>query len=125
MSKVLVIEDNDIILKAMKTILERNGFSVTQAYNGKEALEMVETDDFEVVITDLMLPYVNGMELIQKIKSDITKRFIKIIVVSAIDNELTISEAFKLGADDYIMKPVVATELVNRVRKLVGRAIRK
>ncbi len=125
MSKVLVIEDNDIILKAMKTILERNGFSVTQAYNGKEALEMVEADDFEVVITDLMLPYVNGMELIQKIKSDISKRFIKIIVVSAIDNELTISEAFKLGADDYMMKPVVATELVNRVRKLVGRAIRK
>jgi len=119
MPRILVVEDNDMILKAICAILKRNGFNVETAYNGKEALEMTEKVDFSLVITDLMLPYVNGLEIIQKLKSDITKRNIKIIVLSAIDNELTISEAFKFGADDYILKPVVAIELLNRVRKLL------
>ena len=120
MRKILIVEDNDIVLKAMKGILDKNGYYVMSALNGKEALEMVEKDEYDVVITDLMLPYVNGLELLQRIKSDVTHRNIKVLVVSAIQNELTIAEAFKLGADDYMLKPVVGIELLNRVNKLAA-----
>lgn len=120
MPNVLVIEDDDIMLKAIRNILNKDGFNVVTAQNGKEAFEMLETANYDVVLTDLMMPYANGLEVVSKIRSDNEKRSVGIIVVSSVGNEETITEAFRLGADDYLKKPIMAGELLIRIRKLLA-----
>ena len=118
MPNILVIEDDDIMLKAIRNILTKDGYNVVIAKDGKEAFEKLENSEYEVVITDLMMPYANGLEVVSKLRSDETKRNVGIIVISSVGNEETITEAFRLGADDYLKKPIMAGELLIRVRKL-------
>ena len=120
MPNILVIEDDDIMLKAIRNILNKDGFNVVTAKDGKEAFEMLENAAYDIVITDLMLPYANGLEVVSRIRNDDTKRNVGIIVVSSVGNEETITEAFRLGADDYLKKPIMAGELLLRIRKLLA-----
>jgi DNA-binding response OmpR family regulator len=120
MPNILVIEDDDIMLKAIRNILNKDGFNVVTAQNGKEAFEMLDTATYDIVLTDLMMPYANGLEVVSKIRNDNEKRGVGIIVVSSVGNEETITEAFRLGADDYLKKPIMAGELLIRIRKLLA-----
>ena len=120
MPNILVIEDDDIMLKAIKNILNKDGFNVVTAKDGKEAFEMLDTATYDIVITDLMMPYANGLEVVSKLRSDNDKRNVGIIIVSSVGNEETITEAFRLGADDYLKKPIMAGELLIRIRKLIA-----
>lgn len=119
MTRVLIIEDDDIMLKAVKNILTKAGYEVLTAKDGKEAFEQLEHASYDIVLTDLMMPYANGLEVVSRIRGDATKRHVSIIVVSSVGNEETITEAFRLGADDYLKKPIMAGELLIRIRKLV------
>jgi len=120
MSNILVIEDDDIMLKAIRNILGKDGYNVVTAKNGKEAFEKLENAEYDVVVTDLMMPYANGLEVVSRLRSDETKRNVGIIVISSVGNEETITEAFRLGADDYLKKPIMAGELLIRIRKLLA-----
>jgi DNA-binding response OmpR family regulator len=120
MSNILVIEDDDIMLKAIRNILGKDGYVVITAKDGKEAFEKLENADYDVVVTDLMMPYANGLEVVSRLRSDETKRNVGIIVISSVGNEETITEAFRLGADDYLKKPIMAGELLIRIRKLLS-----
>ncbi len=120
MSNILVIEDDDIMLKAIRNILGKDGYTVITAKDGKEAFDKLENEDYDVVVTDLMMPYANGLEVVSRLRSDETKRNIGIIVISSVGNEETITEAFRLGADDYLKKPIMAGELLIRIRKLLA-----
>ncbi len=120
MPNILVIEDDDIMLKAIRNILGKDGYVVITAKDGKEAFEKLENADYEVVVTDLMMPYANGLEVVSRLRSDETKRNVGIIVISSVGNEETITEAFRLGADDYLKKPIMAGELLIRIRKLLS-----
>ena len=120
MSNILVIEDDDIMLKAIRNILGKDGYVVITAKDGKEAFEKLENEDYQVVVTDLMMPYANGLEVVSRLRSDETKRNVGIIVISSVGNEETITEAFRLGADDYLKKPIMAGELLIRIRKLLS-----
>src|SRR5476651_942823 len=120
MPSILVIEDDDIMLKAIRNILNKDGFNVFTAKDGKEAFELLDTTDYDIVITDLMMPYANGLEVVSKLRNDNAKRNVGIIVVSSVGNEETITEAFRLGADDYLKKPIMAGELLIRIRKLLA-----
>jgi DNA-binding response OmpR family regulator len=120
MPNILVVEDDDIMLKAIRNILNKDGFNVVTAKDGKEAFEMLDTAEYDIVITDLMLPYANGLEVVSRLRTDQTKRNVGIIVVSSVGNEETITEAFRLGADDYLKKPIMAGELLLRIRKLLA-----
>jgi DNA-binding response OmpR family regulator len=90
------------------------------AKDGKEAFEMLDTAEYDIVVTDLMLPYANGLEVVSRVRNDNTRRNVGIIVVSSVGNEETITEAFRLGADDYLKKPIMAGELLLRIRKLLA-----
>ena len=105
-ANILIIEDDLIMLLAIKNILSRSGYNLVTAQNGKEAFEELEKGVYDIVITDLMMPYANGLEVVSMIRNDDTKRHMGIIVCSSVGNEETITEAFRLGADDYIKKPV-------------------
>jgi DNA-binding response OmpR family regulator len=120
MPNILVVEDDDIMLKAIRNILSKDGFNVVTAKDGKEAFERLDAADFDVVVTDLMMPYANGLEVVSRLRNDNTKRNTGIIIVSSVGNEETITEAFRLGADDYLKKPIMAGELLIRIRKLLA-----
>ena len=120
MPNILVVEDDDIMLKAIRNILNKDGFNVVTAKDGKEAFELLESAEYDIVVTDLMLPYANGLEVVSRVRNDNTKRNVGIIVVSSVGNEETITEAFRLGADDYLKKPIMAGELLLRIRKLLA-----
>ncbi len=120
MSNILVIEDDDIMLKAIRNILRKDGHDVITAKDGKEAFEKLDNEDYDIVITDLMMPYANGLEVVSRLRSNDSKRHVGIIVCSSVGNEETITEAFRLGADDYLKKPIMAGELMIRIRKLLA-----
>ncbi len=120
MPNILVIDDDDIMLKAIKNILNKDGFNVVTASDGKEAFELLEHTIYDIVITDLMLPHANGLEVVGKLRHNQGNRNVGIIVVSSVGNEETITEAFRLGADDYLKKPIMAGELLMRIRKLIA-----
>lgn len=119
MATILIIEDDDIMLKAIRNILTKSGYEVMTAKDGKEAFELLDNSDYDIVITDLMMPYANGLEVVSRLRSDSTKRHVSVIVVSSVGNEETITEAFRLGADDYLKKPIMAGELLIRIKKLL------
>lgn len=108
-----------MILRALEFRLKKDGYEVTAARNGKEAIEYLKTSTFKLVITDLMLPFVMGMELLSYIKSNHPR--VPVIVLSGADEETTVIEAFKLGADDFIAKPFSPGELSLRVKRLFVR----
>ena len=120
MPNILVIDDDDIMLKAIKNILNKDGFNVVTATDGKQAFELLDHTVFDIVVTDLMLPHANGLEVVGKLRHTEGNRNVGIIVVSSVGNEETITEAFRLGADDYLKKPIMAGELLMRIRKLIA-----
>ena len=120
MPNILVVEDDDIMLKAIRNILSKDGFNVVTAKDGKEAFEKLDNNEYDVVITDLMMPYANGLEVVSRLRNDNAKRNTGIIIVSSVGNEETITEAFRLGADDYLKQPIMAGELLIRIRKLLA-----
>lgn len=116
MPKILLIEDDALIQKAVELKFKKEGFDVVCSGDGKEGIEKVHSEVPDIVITDLMLPYTSGLEVVSAVKS-ITDRNIRVVVVSGMGQEQIVEEAFELGADDYITKPFSLTELTIRIKK--------
>lgn len=115
--KILVVEDDEMILRTLEFRMKKNGYEVAMARTGKEALEKLKAETFDLVITDLMLPFVTGMEVVSFIKTSYPT--LPVIVLSGADEEGTIMDAFKIGADDFIAKPFSPGELTLRVKRLL------
>lgn len=115
MARVLLVEDDLLIQKAVHAKLKRQGFEVTCCNDGKEALEKIQQEGPDIVLTDLMLPYFSGLEVVSAVKK--SERPIPVIVFSVMGQEETVEEAFRLGADDYITKPFSLNEVVIRINK--------
>jgi DNA-binding response OmpR family regulator len=124
MHKILIIDDNDIIQLVLQKILEKEGYSVEIAVNGKEGIAKIGEQNFDLIITDLMMPYANGFEIISKIRQHPSGKSTPIIIISAITNEDSVLEGFKLGADDYLKKPITGRELIIRVKRLLEARVR-
>lgn len=116
--KILVAEDEPLMLMAIEAKLKNDGFEVAGTSDGQEALKALDTFEPDLIITDILMPYTSGLELISIVKT--TKyNSVPIIVLSAIGEEDTVMEAFQLGADDFLTKPFNPTELSVRVRRLL------
>ena len=120
--KILVIEDEDLVRKVLEFRLKKEGYNVYQAKDGSEALDLIEQHHFDLMLVDIMIPYVGGLEITQKVKSNPQTKDTAIIVVSANGLENVILEAFALGADDFIAKPFNLPELMIRVKKYLKKA---
>ncbi len=120
MGKVLLIEDDTLIQRAVAAKLKKEGFEMICCNDGKEGLEKLATELPDLVLTDVMLPYVSGLEIVNAVKS-LTEKAIKVIVFSTMGQEKIVQEAFDLGADDYITKPFSLNELSIRVKKQLTR----
>jgi two-component system, OmpR family, response regulator RegX3 len=116
---VLVVEDEESFVEALSLGLSREGFAVRVARDGAEALEQFEAERPDVVLLDLMLPRVSGIDVCRHIRS---RSSIPIIMVTAKDSEVDAVVGLEVGADDYVTKPYRLRELVARVRAVLRRA---
>jgi len=118
-STILLVDDEDSIQKLLTYPLERDGFRVVSARDGDEALRQFAEHDVDLVVLDLMLPRIDGLEVCKRLRSQST---VPIIMLTARDDELDKVLGLELGADDYITKPFSIREFRSRVRALLRRA---
>ena len=116
--KILIVEDEKNISIAERKYLEVEGFQVDQAFDGQEAITMINTTDYSLIILDLMLPKVSGEKVMEVIRS---RTETPVIMVTAKVDESEILEGLKLGADDYITKPFSLKILVQKVKTILRR----
>ncbi len=117
--KILVVDDSLVIVTLVKNILEYEGFDITTAKNGIEALELLETFSPDLILLDVMMPGKDGWEVCKLIKSNPLTQTIPVIMLTAMDNSDNVVDALTLGADDYIIKPFHKEELIARVRSML------
>jgi DNA-binding response OmpR family regulator len=113
---ILVAEDDKIMLRTIEHRLTKDGHNVLIASDGREALLLLETNSPDLIITDIMMPFSSGLEVISAVNRKGGKK-IPVIVLSAMGQENVVIEAFQLGADDYMTKPFSPNELSMRVKR--------
>jgi len=123
--KIIVIEDEADILEVIEHNLSREGYAVFSATNGDRGLQMVKSEAPDLVLLDLMLPGMDGIEVCRKLKSNNTTKHIPIIMVTAKGEESDIVLGLGIGADDYVVKPFSPKELVSRVKAVLRRGYLK
>ncbi len=117
--RILIVEDEESLADSVRYNLEREGFAVSVAVDGRKALERFRAEPPALVILDLMLPEVSGLDLCRAIRAESA---VPIIMVTAKDSESDKVAGLELGADDYVTKPFSVRELVSRVRAHLRRA---
>jgi two-component system phosphate regulon response regulator PhoB len=118
-ARLLVVEDDDTIRDTVSEAMELEGFTVTAATNGQSAWELLRRERFDLVVMDLMLPGMNGLDLCRQLRQEPNTPLI--LVVSARDTETDRVLGLEVGADDYLIKPFGMRELVARCRALLRR----
>ena len=118
-STILLVDDEDSIQKLLAYPLEREGFRVLQARDGEDALRLFQSEHVDLVVLDLMLPKLDGLEVCKRLRAESE---VPIIMLTARDDELDKVLGLELGADDYITKPFSIREFRSRVRALLRRA---
>lgn len=120
--KILVVEDEPDILEVIHYNLQREGHKVIRCRNGEEALSQIQTENPDLIILDLMLPGMDGVEVCRAVKSNPVTQAIPIIMITAKSEESDIVLGLGIGADDYITKPFSPRELIARVKVVIRRA---
>lgn len=117
--KVLIVDDEKPIVEILKYNLEKEGYRVVTAFDGEEALKMVETESPDVIVLDIMLPKKDGFTVCREIRSS---RDIPIIMLTAKEMEMDKVLGLELGADDYVTKPFSAREVTARIKAILRRS---
>lgn len=120
--KILIIEDEPDIREILQYSLERDGFEVALASDGLAGLNMIRKRAPDLLVLDLMLPGIDGLEICRRLKGDPVTRSIPIVMVTAKGDEADVVLGLGLGADDYVPKPFSPKEVVARVRAVLRRA---
>lgn len=121
--KILIVEDDERIASLVRNGLEENGYSVMLAYDGETGKKLALQDDFDLIISDIILPKINGVDLCKQIRY--LQPGVPIILLTALNTTDDIIEGFDAGADDYLTKPFDFRILLVRVRALLNRKERK
>ncbi|MGC5324503.1 response regulator [Brevibacillus sp. SYSU BS000544] len=118
-AKVLVVDDEERIRRLLKMYLERENFIIDEAEHGEEAVEMAVKTDYDIILLDLMLPGIDGIEVCQRIRE---YKATPVIMLTAKGEETNRVHGFEAGADDYVVKPFSPREVVYRVKAILRRA---
>ena len=119
--KILVVDDEEDILELVRFNLDKEGFKVICSASGEDALVKARRESFDIIILDLMLPGIDGLEVTRKLKGDTDTRGVPIVMLTAKGEESDVVAGLELGADDYITKPFSPRILVARVRAVLRR----
>ncbi len=120
--KILVAEDDAMLLKTIELKLKKEGYDVIATADGRETMKEIIKERPDMIITDLMMPFASGLEIVSMVRQKLNRK-IPIIILSAMEQEVVVMNAFDLGADDYITKPFSLNELVIRVRRLFNKPV--
>ena len=118
---VLVIDDDPVILELLRVNFEIEGFDVICATDGEEGLSRAQSEHPDIVISDIMMPRRDGLQLLRDLKSDPDTEDLPVILLSAKAQKAEVQQGLDLGADDYITKPFDPLELIDRLNAVVSR----
>ena len=121
MTKILLVEDDALLLEVMQNILESEGYEVIPAPNGKFALDLFDTFQPELVVSDIMMPEMDGYELLEAVRAKPEGVIVPFLFLSARTERTDVTRARMLGADDYLFKPFDAPELLKAVSSRINR----
>ncbi|MFW5691026.1 MAG: response regulator [Chloroflexota bacterium] len=124
MAVILIAEDNPDILENMREVVSLSGHDVLTASNGSDALELARQHQPDAILSDVLMPGLNGFELLQALRGDTLTRTIPVVLVSARVDESALIQGVELGADAYLTKPFTNDDLVNVLRNLFNRGPR-
>ena len=117
MKKILIVEDEPFILETYSRELSKAGHLITQAVEGNNGLELATTQKYDLILLDIMLPGTNGIDILRAIKSNPTTKDTPTIMLTNLGQESVVEEAFRIGAQGYILKiNVLPTQLVRKVK---------
>jgi DNA-binding response OmpR family regulator len=114
--KILIADDSGFVRKTLEFSLKDTNHKITVAIDGKDALEKIKLETPDLIITDIMMPFISGLELVKWVKENYADP-IKIIILTSLGQEDVVLEAFSLGIDDFLTKPFNSTDLLLRVKR--------
>ncbi len=118
---LLVVDDNEMNRDLLTRRLERQGYQVTVAVDGLQALEILDQANFDLVLLDIMLPVMNGYQVLEHLKADQTLNHIPVIITTALDEADGKARCIELGAEDYLTKPFNPVVLKSRISDCLAR----
>jgi DNA-binding response OmpR family regulator len=118
---VMIVDDSRTIAWILRETLESLGYRVRCAYSGEDALDLMDTQRPDLVILDVMLPHMDGLEVLSRIKASPETNSIPVIMLTANGNSEDVLMGYRLGADYYIIKPFKQSELIHGIQLVLGR----
>ncbi len=118
--KILVVDDEEMSIKLIEMQLLQDNHEVLTSTDGREAVDIIKNELPDLVISDIMMPFMSGLELLEIIKAENKK--IPVILISALDDVEVVQTAIGMGADDFIIKPVKMDELALRIHRVMANA---
>ena len=120
MKRIILIEDETSVVSFIKKGLQESGYEVSVAFDGKTGVQLVQSNDFDLVILDIMLPEMNGLDVCKEIRK--TNQNVPILFLTALGTSENIVLGLESGGDDYLVKPFKFIELVARIKSLLRRS---
>ncbi len=120
--KILIADDEQNIVISLEFLMKREGYAVSIANDGEEAVAMIRSEQPDLVLLDVMMPKKSGFEVCQEIKSDPRLQAVRILMLTAKGRDTEVAKGLALGADGYMTKPFSTKELVERVRNMLAAA---
>lgn len=118
--RLLLAEDDELLSSLLKFRLQKSGYLVDVVVNGKEVKEYLTSNTPDLIVSDIMMPYMSGIELIDYVRNTLNS-MLPIIIISSAGNEENVLNAFEMGANDFLSKPVSPPELLIRVARVLKR----
>ena len=118
MANILVCDDDKEIVEAISIYLSQEGYQIFKAYNGREAIEVLQKEDIQLLLIDIMMPEMDGIQALKEIKK--IDGGAKVIMCSAMGQQAMVIESIQAGAKDFIVKPFQAERVIEAVKKVVG-----
>ncbi len=119
MGKLMIVDDNEGVRHLVSRWLQRAGFSVTQAKDGAEALDLIKKDPPDIILADIRMPKINGLELARMVKREFPNT--KVVLMTAYSSPQTIAQAKREGVDDYLEKPFTQDQVEKTAREVIMR----
>lgn len=120
MTHILVIEDDLKLNKLFSTVLQKNHYQVSSAYNGSEALSILETKHIDLIVSDIMMPEMYGYQFTRLVRE--ARQMVPILIITAKDSFDDMQAIFQAGSDDYMIKPINVNEMLLRIQALLRRS---